>query len=72
MQQRCKLCGRADKFNFDVPDDVWRAIVPRPFWHSVSCLACFDYLASARGIDYSIDLLHFAGEKESFTFVPKP
>ena len=72
MQQRCKLCGRADKFDFSVPDDVWRAIVPSVFRDSVLCLACFDYLASAKGMSYTIPTLYFAGEIGNFVFVLKP
>ena len=69
--QRCKMCGRADGFNFNVPDDLWEQVVPPILRDHVVCLPCFDHLASARGIDYA-DLIdpcvHFAGQAASFSF----
>ena len=69
--QRCKVCGKRDKFNFTVPDDIWEKVVPKPFRNSVVCLACFDAFASMRGIDYADAIaaeVYFAGDKASFTF----
>lgn len=64
------MCGRPDKFDFQVPDDIWRLIVPSKYQTKVVCLACFDDFATARDIDYSMSLrtLYFAGGKTSFKF----
>lgn len=73
VRQTCRLCGRPDKFNFHVPDDVWRAAVPPPFSEGVLCLFCFDALAEVRGVDYGPTLreLWFAGDQAVLCFVPK-
>lgn len=65
LQQRCKVCGCRDKFDFHVPDQVWKEIVPQKYQNRVVCLACFDDFASKKGADYSasIELLCFAGNK---------
>ena len=70
QQQTCKVCGRPDKFNFDVPDDIWAAIVPAAFRDRVVCLSCFDEFAAIKGTDYTahIKQLYFAGEHVSFQF----
>ena len=67
--QTCRVCGCRDKFSFDVPDDVWRAVVP-PGENGVVCLSCFDDFARERGVDYSkaIMTLYFAGEGSCFEF----
>lgn len=64
------MCGRPDKFDFQVPDDIWRLIVPPKYQTKVVCLACFDDFATARDIDYSMSLrtLYFASGKTSFKF----
>jgi len=31
MNQTCKVCNNRDKFNFDVPDDIWQGGLP-PSW----------------------------------------
>lgn len=69
-QQRCKVCGRRDKFNFYVPDDVWRAIVPFRLQNRVVCLGCFDRMAKEKGVEYAPHLLnlYFAGDQASFSF----
>jgi hypothetical protein len=45
QRQRCKCCGMPDKFNFNVPDEIWAAIVPPLFQSHIVCLPCFDDLA---------------------------
>lgn len=68
--QRCKVCGRRDKFDFHVPDEVWRSIVPEQYQNHVVCLACFDDFAKDKGVDYSTSLqtLYFAGDMATFEF----
>ena len=70
MQQTCKMCGQPDKFNFDVPDDVWRSVVPTEFQHLVVCLYCFDEQAAIRGVSYASQLREvcFAGRAASIAF----
>ena len=68
-RQRCRVCGRPDKFNFHVPDDVWQRAVPKEVDGAI-CLFCFDALAEARGVDYADSLAEvwFAGDKAVFEF----
>lgn len=70
-RQRCRFCGRPDKFNFHVPDDVWVRVVPPPFVDGVVCLFCFDAFAEARCVDYASCLgeMWFAGDKAVFQFL---
>ena len=66
MNQTCKVCGHRDKFNFNVPNDVWEAVVPLEYQNRVVCLACFDDFATARRVDYAARLdtsLWFAAER---------
>lgn len=68
--QRCKVCGKRDKFNFQIADAVWRQIVPPAFQGRVVCLSCFDAFASAKGIKYAHALtpeIQFGGELATFT-----
>jgi len=69
-RQRCRVCKCEDKFNFYVPDQVWREIVPPEYQNKVVCLPCFDEFARQRGVDYSesIEVLYFAGSQASFKF----
>jgi hypothetical protein len=69
-RQHCRVCNCQDKFNFYVPDRVWREVVPGEYQDTVVCLPCFDEFARERNIDYSevIDTLYFAGRQASFKF----
>ncbi len=69
-QQTCKACGRPDKFDFHVPDEVWASIVPPELQTKVVCLYCFDEFAQKCGVDYSqaIKTLYFAGKQATFEF----
>lgn len=70
QRQTCKVCRRPDKFNFHVPDDLWREVVPERFSGRVVCLYCFDEFAAERGVRYAGRLreLCFAGDRASFIF----
>jgi len=70
LQQKCKVCGCRDKFNFNVPDEVWEKVVPPKFQNRVVCLACFDDFAKEKEVDYSTSLesLYFAGDRVTFEF----
>ena len=67
QQQRCKVCWKADGFNFNVPDTLWRKVVPRRLRGFVVCLSCFDKLATEKGVDAlgAIHALYFAGQRSS-------
>ena len=72
-RQRCRVCGRPDKFDFQVTNDIWQRTVPKEFEGGAVCLFCFDALAEARGVDYAdaIGDVWFAGDKAVFEFRPK-
>jgi hypothetical protein len=70
MRQTCKACGRQDKFDFSVPDDVWASVVRPELVNRVVCLACFDEFAREKGVDYAgaLTTLFFAGDRAVFVF----
>ena len=70
QRQTCKACGRLTKFDFDVPDDVWAAVVPADLRNRVLYLYCFDAFASDVSVRYADKLraLYFAGDAASFEF----
>ncbi len=63
--QRCSLCDGRDSFNFQVADNIWQQVVGFTNY-SVLCFACFDYLASKKGVKYAKYL-----DKKEFQFVGK-
>ena len=69
-RQQCSVCQCDDKFNYYVPDEVWRGIVPDEYRNKVVCLPCFDQFARKQNVDYadSIETLYFAGDQASFKF----
>jgi hypothetical protein len=69
-QQRCKVCGCRDKFNFNIDDSVWKKVVPEKYQKRVVCLSCFDDFAKRKGGDYSTSLkeLYFVGNKVVLQF----
>ena len=69
-RQRCSACSCEEKFNFHVPDEIWKRVVPEDFQNRVVCLACFDEFASRNNVDYSdsINELYFAGDKATVKF----
>lgn len=70
QQQTCKACGHQDKFDFHVPSDLWKRVVPSWLRNRVVCLYCFDEFAHERNIDYAASLrtLHFAGKRAALEF----
>jgi hypothetical protein len=66
----CKACGCSDKFDFNVPDELWKKVVPIEHRNQVICLDCFDNFAFKKGIDYSdsIETIYFAGNQATFEF----
>jgi hypothetical protein len=72
-RQKCSVCRCEEKFNFHVPDEVWKNAVPDEFQNRVVCLACFDEFARRNNVDYSnsINELFFAGDKATVKFEAK-
>ena len=70
MRQRCKVCGCADKFDFQIEVAMWKQVLPMEYQNRVVCLSCFDDFAKKKEIDYSTSLeeLCFAGDKNGFDF----
>lgn len=68
LQQRCKVCGNRDKFDFHVSNEVWKAVVPEKYQNRVVCLACFDDFVEKKRIDKAIqlELICFAGRRIRF------
>jgi hypothetical protein len=64
-QQSCKSCYCSDKYNFHVPDDLWKLVVPEELRNKVVCLVCFDRFAAEKHVKYThaLHALYFAGEK---------
>jgi hypothetical protein len=60
----------SDKFDFNVPDELWKKIVPIEYRNQVVCLECFDEFAFEKSVDYSgsIEILYFAGNQATFKF----
>ena len=71
MQQRCKVCGCGDKFNYNIPDEIWESVIPALYRSRVVCLSCFDSFAKKKGVDYSTSLksIYFAGSMVSCHFI---
>ena len=69
-RQTCKVCRCSDKFDFHVPDAMWKRVVPVKYQNRVVCLPCFDAFAFEKQIDYSdsLELLYFAGDQAMFKF----
>ncbi len=69
-RQKCSVCKCVDKFNFYVPDELWKDVVPHQHQNKVVCLPCFDEFAREKNVDYSesIEVLYFAGNQASFKF----
>lgn len=69
-RQCCKACGEPHKFDFQVKDVYWIAIVPEHLQEHVVCLECFDHYAYQKDIDYSegITGLYFAGDGGTVVF----
>ena len=69
-QQSCKVCGRADCFNFHMPDWLWQKVVPERYQNTVVCLCCFDRFAAKKDVDYAdyLKRLYFAGQEVCLEF----
>lgn len=50
----CKRCNRRVVVGFNVPDDIWNAIVKGRY--NVVCLPCFDELSDDTNIQWENDI----------------
>lgn len=67
--QRCRNCGRVDGIDFLVATPIWNLVLTGEEWPEperdkegvggVLCLACFDALACAAGVEYRDRLVVF-------------
>ena len=63
------MCGKRDKFSFQVSDEIWAVVVPEPMQGYVVCLSCFDALATQKGVEYANDIdsaVIFVGDSAHF------
>jgi hypothetical protein len=69
-RQHCSVCQCEEKFNFHIPDRVWKRVVPEQYQDCVVCLPCFDNFAREKDVNYSdfIEDLYFAGDKATVKF----
>jgi hypothetical protein len=44
-------CGSSAKYDFNVPDDVWKTVVPTKYWNKVVRVECFRNFACERQIE---------------------
>lgn len=72
-RQQCAICRCQEKFNFQVPDNLWERVVPEEHRARVICLSCFDNFAQAKNIPYSQNItdLLFVGDKAAVAFETK-
>ena len=70
LGQTCKACGRRDKLDFHVPDEIWNWVVLESLNNHVVCLSCFDEFANEKEIDYSpyLRVLYFVGDRAACEF----
>lgn len=60
--ENCRNCGAQNRLGFNVPDELWREIVPPELQDHCLCLNCFDGFAEEKGVDYSGEIeLFWAG-----------
>lgn len=68
VPQSCKVCYKADGFDYAINNPTWKAVLPEEYHNSVVCLTCFDTFAAKKQIEYHPMVLYFAGKKQSFSF----
>lgn len=52
----CKLCYTENPIGFNVPDEVWRTIVPEQVVNSVVCINCFTRMGDAKMVQWDKDI----------------
>ena len=70
----CGVCGKENiQFDYEVTDELWRALVPDKIRRDVVCLPCLDKLAKEKGADLGANIvsLQFTGQDMTIKFVPQ-
>src|SRR5437773_10426446 len=63
-KQTCKVCGCTDKFDFKVPNRLWKKVVPVEYQNKVVCLECFTSWPLKRVTPLTCALVaHFPGTR---------
>jgi hypothetical protein len=52
----CKICFHVNRVGFNVPEEIWRAVVPAELQKSVVCLDCFSRLADEKLIRWDASI----------------
>lgn len=52
----CKICYHVNPVGFDVPDDIWKQVIPEKFVNNVVCLSCFIRIADEKFINWDKDI----------------
>jgi hypothetical protein len=60
----CQRCNRAVVVGFNVPDEIWNAIIKDKF--NVVCLLCFDELSEGTGIEWEENIEFFPVSRASW------
>jgi hypothetical protein len=71
VRKLCGACGRPDKFEYHVPDDIWQRVVPNALRKRNVCLVCFDDFAAIGRVNFARHLtisLRFLGDAATFEF----
>jgi hypothetical protein len=58
-RETCKLCYRVNRIGFNVPDHIWRSVVPEHAIDDVVCLECFTSLADEHLVKWDRDIEFF-------------
>jgi len=68
----CSRCGNRPRFDYRVPDEVWKQCVPPKLRRGVICLPCLDFLAVQMGVNLSrhISFVQFIGYDYTVEFKP--
>ncbi len=56
----CKICHNINTVGFDVPNEIWRNVVPIDKQNSVVCLSCFTRLGDQKNIRWDKDIEFFS------------
>jgi len=55
----CKICGNVNTVGFNVPEDIWKIIIPTDKQNSVVCLSCFTKLGDQKMIEWDKNIEFF-------------
>ncbi len=55
----CKICYKVNPIGFQVPNIIWKQVVPTKFQQNVVCISCFIHLADEQLIPWDNDIQLF-------------